>query len=1196
MGRHRFFALCTAVAVTGALLVASGSTPASAATAYNVNVWTESSYTSVFKDSGRSGDAGRTIALDTAKNDYESGQVVLRMDQPFTISNVTFSALSTGTDTITADNLSYNFVGYEHLNHSSNFNGQEVYPLTRTGPGDFPDRLLNQRQITVPANTTQSIWVRAYVPATAAGGIYTGSATVATDQGSFSVPITVNARNVTIPPTQSSEFSTTLWQLFTGNISYDDGAGDTIGLTYKYAKYSDKWWQLIDNVATIMKNYRSNDLALPVVRLLVDGGSSVDTSGNYTFNWSRFDQVIQRFMAKGGIKRLEGQWMSGRHGDAAPWYTEVIGRDANGATIRTYPSTDGAEAKTFIAQFIPALRDHLQSMGWASIWQMHISDEPKTVNDESEWKSVNQQIRANWPDVRIGDATFDEPAGSHLAPLESYMIPEELNYATNPQVYDQQHAAGKEMWLYNCVIPVGGYLNRFIDQPEWDQRLTMWYAYSHGMTGYLHWAMNNWQYDIDTQSTKGDGFIVRPDVPGNTIEVSPRYESLRDGIEDWEVFNILGKTNPQLAKDLSSTLVQLASRYNHDTAYMQRIRAMVLDAAAGKPLISTDLARSKPVTASSGSTAGNAVDGNSSTGWAPTTGSGSQWLQVDFGGQIQLDGVRLHWASVFGTSYQVQISYDGTTWADAYSTTSGNGADDFVGINGKARYLRLLVTAGSAGATPYQLNDLEVAGYQLRQPNLAGGKTYTKSLNPSTYPDSGHVATDGVLAGPFDDKRSFGYSLTNGQALSVNVTVDLGYAQPIASARSHAYEEYPAYRPDKITVSTSTDNVNFTSQGQLSATNGESTIWYDFNFAPTTARWVRFTFAKTGTANGTGMFIDDLEAYGGGTDGSAEIPGSSAYEWSSQQVIFTPSSTGSLHHWQWASGQGTKSDDWGGGPVAGKTTGFPWLNQQHVFARSTTNTLLHWWFIAGETAPHYADWGGQAYSDPTAVVWGGQQHIFAKAADGGLFHWWWDPSDGNLRTEKWPAAAVPFVGNPTAYAWGNQLHVVARGQNSHLYNWSVTANQPGVTAADWGAGAYSDPTAFTWGGQQHVFAKSADGNLSHWYFDSADSQLRTVTWTGAPAAFVGAPVAYKFGNQQHVVARGPNNTLYHWWWDQATGKISFADWGGEAYSDPLAYVWEDQQQILTQSSTHTLHHYYWLPQDGLLHQDDWGGSVSYPGQ
>jgi cell wall-associated NlpC family hydrolase len=326
-----------------------------------------------------------------------------------------------------------------------------------------------------------------------------------------------------------------------------------------------------------------------------------------------------------------------------------------------------------------------------------------------------------------------------------------------------------------------------------------------------------------------------------------------------------------------------------------------------------------------------------------------------------------------------------------------------------------------------------------------------------------------------------------------------------------------------------------------------------------------------------------------------EIAGAAAYRWGDQQLVFTPSSTGSLHHWYWIPGEGTEDDDWGGGTIVGKTTGFAYGDQEHVFARGPDNTLLHWWWTAGDGELHYADWHGEAYSDPTAFVWGGQQHIFAKAADGNLFHWYWDPGTGQVTTVKWSGAPAAFVGNPSAFSLNNQQHVVARGPNNELYHWWWDQATGQVTFADWHGEAYSDPTAFVWGGQQHIFAKAADGNLFHWYWDPGTGQVTTVKWSGAPAAFVGAPFGYRFGNQQHVVARGPNNELYHWWWDQATGQVTFADWHGEAYSDPIAFVYDDQQQIFTQSATHTLYHYSWTPQDGLQ-TDDWGGDVEYPGE
>ncbi|MDX6235225.1 MAG: hypothetical protein QOG10_40 [Kribbellaceae bacterium] len=1182
--------------LAGGLVVAvAGVVPPSGAGAQVAAVtpptlWTESSYASVFKDSGPSPEASDRLRLDTAKNDFEAAQVVVRSGSAFTVNGVDFTALAGPSDTISAAELSFNPVGYEYLNHNSVFGSpaQPVYPTIRTGAGDYPDRLLNQSSIAVPANTTQSIWIRVHVPATAAGGVYTGQATVRTTAGDLKVALSVNARNVVIPPAKDSEFTNTLWTNF---------FAETIKDIYGHDRYSAGWWQLIDNWADNMVKYRTNTLPFHVISLLQEGGSTVDSAGKYTFNWSRVDQVVERFLAKGAVKRIEGLDGAGPHVAGSPkWYVPMIAKVA-GQPASDFATWDSAEANNWYAQFYPALKAHLEAKGWADKWWMHVGDEPGGVEGRAGWFGIAAKARQYWPGITLGDAVVHELA-PEVAKSADIVIPSTFTYTIDPSPFDAELAKGKPMWFYNANIPVGNHLNRFIDQPEWSQRQTMWLAYGRGATGYLHWAYNYWGKKIDDQDVKGDPYIVRPDVAHNTIEATPRYESLRDGMEDWEVLNKLGKNNPGLAKKLATSLVERSDKYSPDVSYMQRIRAIALDAAAGLPVVAKDLATARPATASTqqtGSEAAKVVDGNNSTGWQPTTGTGTQWVQVDLGRQAQVDGVRLHWGSVFATNYKVQLSYNGTDWSDKSATSSGRGGDDFIGVNGKTRYIRVEVTAGSGGATPYQLTDLEVAGNALLQQNLAGGKPYTATTPSAQFPDAGREATDGVLANEWAAGRDFGYEVANGSQLTANVSIDLGYPQSVGLVRIHAYEENPDYLPDMINVQTSNDGVNYTSRGLLSWLNGASRLWYDVGFAPVTARFVRVTFDKKGTAGGNRLFLDDIEAYGTGPGGPDVVPGSAAFQWSNQEIVFAPSTTATMRRWNWTPGVGTVSADWGGGPIAGKPSGFAWNNQQHAVARGQDGKLLHWWWIDGETAPHYANWGGDAASDPTTVVWGGQQQIFTRSSTGDLSHWWWDPADAQLRTDTWKGAPGPIVGSPSTYVWGNQLHVVARGADNHLYHWWWITGEFEPHFADWGGEVYSDPTTFTWNGQQHVFTKAADGNVFHWWWDPADGQLRTDKWTGAPAAFSGSPAGFKYGTMQHVYARGAGNSLYHWWWDQATGLVKFEDKGGEAYSDPVVFGYGDQQQIFAQSATNTLYHWWHTPQDGW-HLNDWGGSVKYPGQ
>src|SRR3954470_3011795 len=108
----RLVGIGSAIALVSGLLVAATSSPAAAV---STDVWTESSYASVFRDSGPSADAGRSLRLDTARNEYEAAQIVVRRNEAFTVNAVTPTALSGPGGTIAAGNVTYNFVDYQYL-------------------------------------------------------------------------------------------------------------------------------------------------------------------------------------------------------------------------------------------------------------------------------------------------------------------------------------------------------------------------------------------------------------------------------------------------------------------------------------------------------------------------------------------------------------------------------------------------------------------------------------------------------------------------------------------------------------------------------------------------------------------------------------------------------------------------------------------------------------------------------------------------------------------------------------------------------------------------------------------------------------------------------------------------------------------------------------------------------------------------
>ncbi|MFB7685574.1 chitosanase [Streptomyces sp. NPDC056140] len=168
------------------------------------------------------------------------------------------------------------------------------------------------------------------------------------------------------------------------------------------------------------------------------------------------------------------------------------------------------------------------------------------------------------------------------------------------------------------------------------------------------------------------------------------------------------------------------------TAAATAVTASALLAALGTLTPATaatgNLALNRPVTVSSteASTFGGskAVDGSASTRWASAEGVDNQWIRIDLGSSTTLNRVVLKWEAAYAKAYRVEVSNDGSTWSQLYSTTSGNGATDDLTVNGTGRYLRVF---GTQRATSY--------GYSLWEVEAYGGGATTPPPSTGTNLD-----------------------------------------------------------------------------------------------------------------------------------------------------------------------------------------------------------------------------------------------------------------------------------------------------------------------------------------------------------------------------------------------------------------------------------------------------------------------------
>jgi beta-glucosidase len=106
-----------------------------------------------------------------------------------------------------------------------------------------------------------------------------------------------------------------------------------------------------------------------------------------------------------------------------------------------------------------------------------------------------------------------------------------------------------------------------------------------------------------------------------------------------------------------------------------------------------NLALGRPVTASSvekdDTQAEKAVDDSMDTRWSSKF-SDPQWISVDLGKVMKVNRVGLRWEAAYASAYTIEVSTDGTTWREVYSTEAGQGEEETVTFDPvDARYVRL---------------------------------------------------------------------------------------------------------------------------------------------------------------------------------------------------------------------------------------------------------------------------------------------------------------------------------------------------------------------------------------------------------------------------------------------------------------------------------------------------------------------------
>ena len=309
----------------------------------------------------------------------------------------------------------------------------------------------------------------------------------------------------------------------------------------------------------------------------------------YRFDFEDMKPIIDIFFEE-GFDTLEtgGILCRGRKPDGSPdMYTGDFKCAANPAV-----SADSAEGCELFCREMRAFSDFLARNGWTDRVLFHIIDEPdvhyKTEEDllrrRMQFFLAANIARRYLPGVRIAEAVKTTQFRGGV----DVMIPVTDGYQANKAEFDAAAAMGSELWTYVCCVPMGRWLNRFLDQPLLNVRLIFWGCALNRISGYLHWGYNqfagvpnpfeatsarNWT-GLGTNFPCGDAFIVYPGEGGPWL--SMRLEAQREGVEEAALLSALREKDPQAHDALIRQVFTRFDRYTHDPDAVNRAHETLL--------------------------------------------------------------------------------------------------------------------------------------------------------------------------------------------------------------------------------------------------------------------------------------------------------------------------------------------------------------------------------------------------------------------------------------------------------------------------------------------------------------------------------------------------------------------------------------------------------------------------------------------
>lgn len=535
-----------------------------------INIWPVDSLTKVFMTDSAPARSLATPESWAARGQHVSIQFAIRSSKPRKQISADLTPLMDAKGNVLSG-AKVRHVGYVVVgSHSDDTPSDE---LIGEAPGWYPDPLWNL-PMDLDSNRTHALWITIAVPSDAQPGLYHGSLLVRDEHQTLARRnFSVHVVSAIVPPDRTLKI--TNW------FNLSDAASRQF---YDAPQFSDPWWTLVENFAKVMADYRQNVVITPLRDLItprVDGGV-------ISYDLSNFDRWVETFQRAGVIGYIEGSHLLDRAGGYDGTLTVPAFVIDNGKLSRQDLAPDDPRVEPYLTTFLSALNKHLDEKNWKSIYFQHILDEPHG-SEPPHYARVAELAHRELPGVRTIDAIDAAEITEELKKNCDLWVPQLGRFDNQMDLIRDRMQTGHEVWFYTCLFPNKRYMNRLMDYPLLKVRLLHWLNFRYGFSGFLHWGWNFWTpepvkdsqpvIDANTQLLPpGDAFIVYPDRAGKSVYSSIRLETMREGIEDYELLHVLQQKNPAAAEQLPQLAITSFTDYVRDVAAFRNIQRKLLQA------------------------------------------------------------------------------------------------------------------------------------------------------------------------------------------------------------------------------------------------------------------------------------------------------------------------------------------------------------------------------------------------------------------------------------------------------------------------------------------------------------------------------------------------------------------------------------------------------------------------------------------